>query len=480
LKRKKVRKLLINMEERELVLNSQVIEKYPKLKMVLRKYKTVSKDDLLNEEDFDEETKNIIQFVFKGIKDEAQKEWRGTGEPDIIDPPNINDRIKCSLCGRRNIYIFYIINRYNNNKLNVGSDCIDKFPKIDNKLPEGMTLRQAKSSAAKGYHKLKRLEIFNKRFPDAQNMIEDWRIEYSSLPITLPAYLHNEIEDVHSRANTTFKNYINGKGSEADFIIFEELITKRRDLMLQCMSFIEENKNNKFICTKEIYDWILEKDNHKERLIKEIRDSTCILNEKSIPYIYEEKFFDSIVGDFRRMIEETRLTIDYVGSKDVNFIFKDTKQRLVCELYISKMKFMALYGVKLLEDKPKIEEKNLLSNVEFVINEKNFNIIKEQVEIILNRSKYRIKINFDDIKYGLTFEDVEAKLFTGQLSPKVFFNQQKEIILLKEGNAQKNLCNIIQMIRTWKPLSDKDKYDIGDITKKPEEIEKGLNLNFDD
>ena len=75
---------------------------------------------------------------------------------------------------------------------------------------------------------------------------------------------------------------------------------------------------------------------------------------------------------------------------------------------------------------------------------------------------------------------MEAKLFTGQLSPKVFFNQQKEIILLKEGNAQKNLCNIIQMIRTWKPLSDKDKYDIGDITKKPEEIEKGLNLNFDD
>ncbi len=101
------------MEERQLVLNSTIIEKYPNLKAILRKYEKVEEKDIDNNEDFDEELKNLILYVFKDIVNEAQKEWYGSGKIDVIDPPNSKDRIKCSLCGTPNIYINYIVNRYN-------------------------------------------------------------------------------------------------------------------------------------------------------------------------------------------------------------------------------------------------------------------------------------------------------------------------------------------------------------------------------
>lgn len=52
----KKRGLLVTKEERQLVLHSEVIKKYPELKSVLTQYEKISKKDL-DSEAFDEQLK---------------------------------------------------------------------------------------------------------------------------------------------------------------------------------------------------------------------------------------------------------------------------------------------------------------------------------------------------------------------------------------------------------------------------------------
>lgn len=126
------------------------------------------------------------------------------------DSPFREDWIKCSLCNTPNKYIFYIENRYNKKKLNVGSECIEKFPDLDNRLPNGMTIRKLKNNTVKDYNRLKRLEEFNHEFPNVEEILSSWNNEYNNLPIILPRDLHNSITEIHAKANEIFKGYING------------------------------------------------------------------------------------------------------------------------------------------------------------------------------------------------------------------------------------------------------------------------------
>ncbi len=388
---------------------------------------------------------------------------------EIIDPPNIKDRVQCSLCGSPNVYIFYIVNRINDIKLNVGSECILKFPKIDNRLPEGMTLRQVKNKAAREYNKLRRLETFNQRYPNAKNMLSNWRKEYNNLPIILPTNLHNSIIEIYDRLNQIFDNYIDGKCSNEDLNKFGELISEREALMTQATGFIKKNIHNKFIFTKEIYDWILNHSIHKERLIRIIRDNSSLLNAETISFIYEDNFLNSILEDFKLMILDTRISIEKLEESNIYFKFKDKQRRLECQLYLSKEDFMKYYGSKVMERTPKIEEIEIVSKAKLVASEDNFNEIKEELKQILRGSKFSVYLDLYNMKYGLEFTNIEANIFTDRIDPNTFFNAQKDRIILSGQKSREEICEVISSIKNWRPLSDKVKYDIGNITKKPED-----------
>lgn len=460
------------MEERRLVLNSEIIKKYPKLKKVLMKYEKIYEKDFIGNKDFDDELKNLILFIFKDIKKQAEQEWYGTGTMDIIDPPNTEDRVQCSLCGRRNVYIYYIINRHNDKKLNVGSDCIEKFPGIDTRLPEGMTPKQYKNRRIREYTELKRFEDFNKVFPNAREMLSKWNTEYNNLPIILPANLHNNIISTHKEANIIFENYIKGKGSKKSLDRFEVLIDDRHKLMLQARNFIDKNKANKLICTKEIYDWIIRQDLYgKEKIINDIRNNLSIISDEIIPLIYEKSFIYRFLDNFKKMLVGNRISILGLDDKNIYFKFKDVKNRIESELYFTNKKFMEEYGKKLVEKNPVIEEKDIILKSRLVINRRNYTIIEEQIEKILIGTEYKINLDYENLKYGLEFINITENTFADKICPHTFFNNQKGRVLLNNKNAKKDICKTISKINSWRPLSDKKKYDIGDISKKPEDRE---------
>lgn len=472
MKKKRKRRILISKEERQLVLNSEIIERYSKLKKVLMKYEKIYEKDFIGNKDFDDELKNIILYVFRDIKAQAEQEWYGTGTMDIIDPPNVKDRVQCSLCGRRNVYIYYIINRHNGKKLNVGSDCIEKFPGIDTRLPKGMTPKQYKNKRMRKYVQLKRFEDFNKIFPDAREMLSKWNTEYNNLPIILPTNLHNNIISIHKEANIIFTDYIKGKGDDKSLDRFKNLINNRQKLMLQAGKFIDKNKTNKLVCTKKIYDWIIKHDLYdKEKIISDIRNNSSILSDEIIPLIYEKNFIYILLDDFKKMLVDTRISILGLDDKNIYFKFKDIKKRIEIELYFTNKKFMETYGKKVTQKNPIIEEKDIILKSRLVVNRENYIIIEEQIENILVGTEYEINLDYENLKYGLEFINVIENTFADRICPHTFFNNQKKNILLENKNAKKDICKVISRINSWRAMSDKKKYDIGDISQKPEYIE---------
>lgn len=458
--KKSKRKALVYKEENILLSKSAIIENYPELKEVLHKYNAIYINDLKNSKYFDDKLRNLLLYVFKDIMDEAVKEWKGNEKVDLAEGKEIN----CSLCGRKNEYIHYIKNIHNDVILNVGSDCIDKFPKMNTGLAQGTTAKQHKNKVKREYQRLRKLEFFNEKFPNTKEMLSDWYKEYNSLPIILPVDLHNKINDLHKEANDIYINYAEGKISDEKLDRFETLIKERENLKLLSDDFIDKNRNKEFICTRKIYNWIIEEyDKDSNKIINNIRRNNCILSENILKLIYEEEFFKKHLFRFKSMIDSNRLFLIELSENDVIFEFIGSTKTIKYTLYIPKKIFVKLYGGLLINTDSNISEEEILKHSKLVFNENNYVIFENEINKILLESSYRIELNYFNMKYGLEVIDDTEKMFSEGLHTETFFNTHKNLILLNEVEATTAIVDSIRKLKKWRPLSDKKKYNIEDI-----------------
>lgn len=133
-------KLLLKQDEMILLKNSEAvknIETYGNMYDCVMPYKVLSEIDLQKNELFNTKARATIlgnkNLLFQEIKDE----WYAIGCND-----ETTEEVHCQLCGRKNKRIFYIKNRKNNNELHVGSECIKKFPDIENISVIRKTMRE--------------------------------------------------------------------------------------------------------------------------------------------------------------------------------------------------------------------------------------------------------------------------------------------------------------------------------------------------
>ena len=127
---KKSSKLLMRKEEMILLKNSEAgknTDMYGNIYQVLSNYDTLSEEEFHTNKLLDDKSRAVILNNKKILIDEIKDEWVGIGTSD-----EASGEIHCQLCGRKNKYVYYIQNKLNEKELNVGSDCINKFPGIDN------------------------------------------------------------------------------------------------------------------------------------------------------------------------------------------------------------------------------------------------------------------------------------------------------------------------------------------------------------
>ena len=124
-------KSLMSKQERSLILNSGISDNNEKLCEVLSLFNgRIEKKDINKIKQVDEDISKLISTREAVIEmvDIASLEWAHEEHKGKV-------RVPCELCGSKKSEDKYIIkNQVNNKRLLVGTSCIEKFEKIDNKL----------------------------------------------------------------------------------------------------------------------------------------------------------------------------------------------------------------------------------------------------------------------------------------------------------------------------------------------------------
>lgn len=115
-----------------------------------------------------------------------------------------NKKVRCGLCNTPNKYLYYIRNRINNNILNVGSQCITKFPGIEGYKEQKTQLKNIQKNHQIISH---RNEFYN-HFDNIENYISDAENYFKSIIILLPRLLYQKLEDTIKRMRLIYGKYV--------------------------------------------------------------------------------------------------------------------------------------------------------------------------------------------------------------------------------------------------------------------------------
>lgn len=459
-KRRK-QKVVISLEERQLVLNSEVVNNYPFLDNLLKKYDRIYQSDFVDTSDFNKEARTFILYSFKKVVDEASKEWFASySEAEEI----VEDKMywkHCSLCNAPNKYIFYIHNRLNGIELNVGSECITKFPLI-NEI-NGNSIEGLKRNRIKQYNLITRINKFNESYPGAETMIRQWREDYNNLPFVMPIGIHERAENIFKNADLIYKDYISGKSNDQSISLFSNVIDDYKTLKSDIDRHIKINASEGFVCTLQIKDWLLK--NKRNSVLLEIMQDGGILSQKTISAIYFNEFVMKYLQDFKNILSDSEIQIDSI--RDNKILFKySTNSKDIIYFECSLKSFMSQFGGYIISNNNfKIPQSQLTPIVNILWDEKNINSIFDKLNLSLNKTNYSLQYDFD--KNEVEYVNKGTKCFAvGKAS--VFLNAHKALLFKYNQSICALLENLFENhISSWKPLVDKEKYDIGNISRNP-------------
>lgn len=381
---------IIKLKERNLLIESDIIERYPGLKKLLLKHKTVSKQMVDDCVDMDKATQDILQTsAFNEIYNVAKSEWVAEINYDIDD-------MRCMLCNHKNNQIYYIRNIINGKSLNVGSECVKYFENSEQVI-----------SDSKELDKIVQREIkFDKRFKDLYRKLFRFESKINDSEYIVNYTSFDNVIRLIEEIKKTKKEYIDGKRTTSCFKdIDNNLIKLERIVSVDIPSKNRELKNKKFVCTKEILDWLLHSNKDKaliNSIVKKVRinnscfDADTIKEISYVPFISQYfKEYKKIINDEIdiifdiRMYSEAGFTTFYVNLN--NSQLKDITFCMTPDTFIKNFGSIVILDVNTIKlYQKKFSLSFLFDNVLFLYNDDNniFNLYS-----LLNK-KYRFKFEF--------------------------------------------------------------------------------------
>lgn len=284
-------KAILVLDEINLLLNSEEPKNtklYGNLFEVLSNItetKAISMEEIINVYHLNKIGQAALTYNKKSLLDNVKGEWYV--ESDSSE--DINQKARCGLCNTPNKYIFYIRNRHNATRLNVGSYCMTKFPGIEGyteyKYHLNKTIKNQKVAA-------RRMEFYDK-FPNVVDILDSASFYFDNLPILLPYNLYIQMEGTVRNLRIIYSQYINyGKNPLSDdknpFKIFSEYVDKYHRLKIQSEKFISLNRNKRLVCRKSEMEWMLH--NKQRVLLEEISRNNGIYTKQTLSEISSNNF----------------------------------------------------------------------------------------------------------------------------------------------------------------------------------------------
>lgn len=439
---------IATQEQIRLLSKSENIKRYENLDKILIKFKEIEKpiysEDIEYLKDKNKLIYNTLSYSFKELLEESSQEWYLVGATEFKQET-------CDLCGNKKLkYNFVIKNIMNENKMIIGSHCIDKFPDLNK---NGINLKLEVNKAKK----IDRNNKFNDKYEHAKEMIESWKNFYLEFPILLGSYLDSRFVKLIKDSQVFYDNFINCKLPLKDLDEFQKFILEFERLEKDAYEFYLANKDSKYICDKEIINWLKLK--NKTYLRNKILKNNGLISNEIAKEMNCISFLNRFYDDIKHVFNNNRFDIEtFDEEKGVIISFK-VMNRYNLKLILNLKEFVEKFSSIYFEDKVIIDKSYIISNFRFYEEENNL----EELVIILNEyiedNKYSIKnekIEGDTTKY-IIVENKQNEVT--KVRTVIMYNNIKRIFHKYKKNEE-CIIKYLDSLSSWK---NKDKYSDKDI-----------------
>ena len=317
--------LILTKRDITLIKNSEEVKKveiYGNLYDCLESYTTLSPKDLQKDIVFDDKARLALNHNIKTMMKHVEGEWYAKTSSQMA-----TQETHCQLCGAKNIYVCYIVNRTNGKELHVGTECIKKYKDI-----YGADVAISKLKAGqRDTKKEERRSTFDVALGENIDFTKTSDNKVETFPIILPYKLHTQLKQTIKDCNRIRTSYVSSGGDLDECISkYNSKITEFDKLYKDAESYYAKNANNPLICTREIGDWLKV---HHPDIIPKIQKAKSILNEDTLQYIHEPNFIRKNLPIFERCIKDNDVT--FLGINGDVIRFKIANDRFIQPIYFT-------------------------------------------------------------------------------------------------------------------------------------------------
>lgn len=467
-------KLLIRRDEMILLKNSEAgknFDLYGNLFATLQTYDVLSEDEFYKNQTLDDKARAVILNNKKILFDEIKNEWIGIGCND-----EATGEIRCQLCRTKNKLVFYIHNKLNDNELNVGSECIKKFPGIENVAK----IRRTHNEQQKYQAEVKRRIEFDEIDLANINYIKESEEWFKNFKILLPYKLFNDIKTILYNLNSLKTTYIKSGGEithvKQQYFEFKEILEKCKT---EAENIYEVNKGHILICRKELADWL--NVNHHD-IWEAVMKNGGLLNSETLKYCYYTKFVQSHLKRFNARISDEDISIIGMNGPLIRLMIKNSDYIYPLYFGINCNVFMQNIGCYCLTNKNYYFGKKELVNISVEQTNSNFDAMCNRIMSPLERIGLQIeRSRYTDEKYYVRLPKITrtskwsdrvetTELGYKKIAESAIFTKFSDLVFASDEEIEIAFSRILsQLNRTTKWLS-KDEKD------KMEEISKSLSI----
>lgn len=452
------RKVLISTAEKNLIINSSICKKDNELRDVLQAFsKSISSKDL----DYIKSLNLRAYEIIKGresreaIIKKSSKEWKNEKPIGVKKKP-------CELCENANSeYKYIILNPITNKKLEVGSSCIKKFPEMKSKY-HGETITTIDKWLKDEPEMFSRLGKFAEIFNGGKDIFQIWKVKYDAFEIEFPNEYDDKFRKIKNGANKIYSDYIKGIISEKELEKFQYYINEFDYFYKQCEQFYNENKFDKYICTKDIAKFLNKKKLYNT--LNNIKDRECKIPKGLANSIAEVGFIKKFDKEIEIQFSKFGIKLEKIDNQFLEFSYK-YKTFKALEVIISPYNFVKLhsgvfYGENVLENASCFESMELK-------NEKNnINEFLGVIEYCLNKKLNRKLYSFDyDVelhqKQIVELHKKKEKVYA-EIKVQQIRTDYIKLLYLNNEEIYKFLNMEIKRLK-WITYEERDKNDIGNI-----------------
>lgn len=461
---KKSSKLLMRKEEMILLKNSEAgknTDMYGNIYQVLSNYATLSEEEFHTNKLLDDKSRAVILNNKKILIDEIKDEWVGIGTSD-----EASGEVHCQLCGRKNKYVYYIQNKLNEKELNVGSDCINKFPGIDNvrALRRSHTIQSTEMKRSKRRIEFDGIDLKN------VNFIKEAEVWFKEFPILLSSELYDSFETVLYNLNFIRTNYIR-EGGDIETVRkqYFEFKNEFKSLQKKAKRFYERNKDKKLICDREMSEWLKIENPDVWGMVKKNKG---LFNVETLKYAYNSKYVADHLKDFKSHLSDHDIELVNVNGSYIRFTIYNQDYVYPLIFTVPCRIFMQTIGCYCLTESDYTFSREKLSGINIERTTRNFDAMTNRLSTPLERIGLGIeRSQVTDDKYYVRLPNVtkaskwsnrtrREEIAYKKISEEVIFNKFIPFIFADDDEIETAFMKIKKSLMrsdNWKSQKEKDR-----------------------